>query len=562
MVSHDCHSYLHFTLANGIPPRNATNDVDEEVHGNDGAERHEAQEASAGDRRAIAHADQAGQLDISDETKTARVLRTREPPTDAARMAHNATHVPFRDWCPICVASRGRSSPHRRVVVNKTADTLPKFQTDYMFIRTVAESQTQPCITFVETRSGVVISFMCARKGGYQDLTREILRHFEAYGFLNPVIIQCDKEMSIIDVCRKVARERNARTILRFATKTSHQSNGFVGAVHGHIQGLARCYQTQIETNTGIQLSSISPAIPFAIRYAGFVLSRFTVRPDGRTPFQYLLGTPCVSPLCMFGESVFALIPDHEVRAAKLTNKWISGCWWGRDASSDEHLVETKHVLLKCRSVRRKPPGEQWSRRETVEARGTKWNFDVEMDSGVSGPSLTSRPDEGMPTATASKETPTVPPPAPPPEEHVSEIRGHGVHAKALRVRAFWSEIGRTPGCPACETPGPGKSHTRECKTYQDAWEDSRRKASAEEAKRGIVGDPDTRPLDPSSSSTDPNPKRSKTTSVTANENLANRIQSTMKTCQKRHEWQETFFTSVGQRESLAERGSGYSSDL
>ena len=103
--------------------------------------------------------------------------------------------------------------------MNKTADTLPKFQTDYMFIRTVAESKTQPCITFVETRSGVVISFMCAQKGGYEDLTKEILRHFEAYGFLNPVINQCDEEMSIIDVCRKVARERNARTVLRFATK-------------------------------------------------------------------------------------------------------------------------------------------------------------------------------------------------------------------------------------------------------------------------------------------------------------------------------------------------------
>ena len=93
-----------------------------------------------------------------------------------------------------------------------------------------------------------MISFMCARQGGYEDLTKEILRHFEAYGFLNPVIIQCDKEMSIIDVCRKVARERNARTMLRFAPKTSHQSNGLVEAVHGHIQGLARCYQTQIET--------------------------------------------------------------------------------------------------------------------------------------------------------------------------------------------------------------------------------------------------------------------------------------------------------------------------
>ena len=103
--------------------------------------------------------------------------------------------------------------------------------------------------------------------------------------------------MNIIDVCRKVVRERNARTVFRFAPKTSHQSNGCVEEVHGHIQGLARCYQTQIETNTGKQLPAISLAIPFAIRYAGFVLSRFTVPPDGRTPFQNLLGTPYVSTL-------------------------------------------------------------------------------------------------------------------------------------------------------------------------------------------------------------------------------------------------------------------------
>ena len=231
LVSHDCHSYLHVTLTNGIPPRkalvvtgeNATNDVDEDIYGNDGDERHEAQEASAGYRRAIADADQAGQLDISGEAKTARILRTPEPPTDAARMAHNATHVPFRDWCPICVASHGRSSPHRRVVVNKTADTLPKFQTDYMFIRTVTESKSQPCITFVETRSGVVISFMCARNGGYEDLTKEILRHFEAHGFLNPVIDQCDKEMSIIDVCRSCTRTKRENSVTICAKNKSSE---------------------------------------------------------------------------------------------------------------------------------------------------------------------------------------------------------------------------------------------------------------------------------------------------------------------------------------------------
>ena len=38
--------------------------MDEEVYDNDGNERNEAREASAGDRRAIADADQTGQLDI------------------------------------------------------------------------------------------------------------------------------------------------------------------------------------------------------------------------------------------------------------------------------------------------------------------------------------------------------------------------------------------------------------------------------------------------------------------------------------------------------------------
>ena len=175
----------------------------------------------------------------------------------------------------------------------------------------------------------------------------------------------------------------------------------------------------------------------------------------------------------MFGESVFAFIPDHEVRAAKLTNRWISGCWWRRDALSDEHLVGTKHGFHECRSVRRKPPGEQWNRRETVEARGTKWNFDVEMDSGVSGPPVTSRPHGGMPTATAPREIQTVPPPAPSPQEHVHEILGQGVHAELSGQKSA------------------------ELLDALDAWDESCPTASAEEAKRGIVGDRDIRPFGP-----------------------------------------------------------------
>ena len=68
-------------------------------------------------------------------------------------------------------------------------------------------------------------------------------------------------------------------------------------------------------------------------------------------------------------------------------------------------------------------------------------------------------------------------------------------------------------------------SHTlANAETFHDAWHESRRTATAEEVKRGVAVDPDTRPLDPSSSSADPDPKRLKPATVTNVENPADQM--------------------------------------
>ena len=131
-----------------------------------------------------------------------------------------------------------------------------------------------------------------------------------------------------------------------------------------------------------------------------------------------------------------------------------------------------------------------------------------------------------MPSATVHREIPTVPPPGPPPEpdSQVSEPRGPGVHAEGLRIRAFWSEIGRTPECLACETPRSGEvSHSR-MQSASGMPGRSRQTAAAEEAKRGVVEEPDSRPLNPSASSTDPMPKNLKTTTADDPENTPDRM--------------------------------------
>ena len=158
--------------------------------------------------------------------------------------------------------------------------------------------------------------------------------------------------------------------------------------------------------------SAISPAIPFAIRYAGFELTRWIARPEGRTPFQCFRSAPYVSPFCVFGQLVFPMIPDHEVRASKLTNRWISGCWCGRDASSDEHLVGTKFGLLKYSN----------SQKTTLDSNGAVVNRSMHVArSGILMRTKCLRSSDSV-------------------------LRSQGVHAQAIRIRACWSENGRTLG--------------------------------------------------------------------------------------------------------------------
>ena len=47
----------------------------------------------------------------------AKVKTKRQPyqPTAAEIAEHEAWHEPYRDWCPACVAGRGRSDPHMHI---------------------------------------------------------------------------------------------------------------------------------------------------------------------------------------------------------------------------------------------------------------------------------------------------------------------------------------------------------------------------------------------------------------------------------------------------------------
>ena len=48
----------------------------------------------------------------SDEAVKARVLLSPSPPSRQEMLEHNINHMPFRTWCPHCVAGRANTDKH------------------------------------------------------------------------------------------------------------------------------------------------------------------------------------------------------------------------------------------------------------------------------------------------------------------------------------------------------------------------------------------------------------------------------------------------------------------
>ena len=80
------------------------------------------------------------EVDGRQEGEEAQVPMRRKPagtPTEEEVRAHRVSHLPFRDWCPECVAGRAKEWPQRARNSPETL-TVPEVHLDYCFIREVA----------------------------------------------------------------------------------------------------------------------------------------------------------------------------------------------------------------------------------------------------------------------------------------------------------------------------------------------------------------------------------------------------------------------------------------
>ena len=60
--------------------------------------------------------DKEGEDIVCEPCGEAPIIVAKSPscPSHEERERHNATHLPYRSWCPVCVQARGKEDSHRK----------------------------------------------------------------------------------------------------------------------------------------------------------------------------------------------------------------------------------------------------------------------------------------------------------------------------------------------------------------------------------------------------------------------------------------------------------------
>ena len=119
---------------------------------------------------------------------------------------------------------------------------------------------------------------------------------------------------------RAVKDERKDKTQCINAPRYSHASMGAVERMNQTLAGQIRTLWLVLQARLAQRLPATSPVMPWVVRHAAWLITRFVVRPSGHTAYELLRGRAYRSELVEMGEKVFAKKPGDAQNLARWTH--------------------------------------------------------------------------------------------------------------------------------------------------------------------------------------------------------------------------------------------------
>ena len=330
-----------------------------------------------------------------------RVQPAPREPTDAERLLHECTHLPFAPWCDHCIAMR--AVPDRSEHLVQGPRDIPVVQFDFCFTgyslqdgmhgldEMPEEAQRAlKCLVAHDSATGSIAAIPCEAKGDTRYLGIELMRFIQGLGH-NSICLKCDNEPSTLTLQRAIvtARQRlGLKTTVQNPAIGAKGSLGFCEKAIDSVRRLANTLLDQARHRTGLPIPTSHILFPWSFIHAAWLLNRY--RPIGNlTPYERVYGTRYSGRVAPFAEPVYCQLDVKQ----KGDKRWVLSVLVGKASLNDMYIVSGRDGIRLSRSIRR--VGRPWATEVQLyrELKGYPWDY----GSGVIGTKFVPMPKQRPP---------------------------------------------------------------------------------------------------------------------------------------------------------------------
>ena len=335
--------------------------------------------------------DEQEEVGQDEEAQDAKLNPHGVRPTSEEVEKHNATHLPFRTWCPFCVAGKAKNEPHYKSEEHKPMG-VNVVSIDYAFMGDTnivdeadeeasdeeseianRNSQNMPILVMRCRKTKFIFARVVPRKGRHPYTVRRVGQDISAILGYKRVVIKSDQEPAIKKLKAQVRLEFDLEVPDEESMAYDSQSNAEAEISIQVVQGQIRTLKAQLEHRIGQAIAMDSPILPWLVMHAGANLNRFSQGKDGYTAHRRLRGRAFNRPVTEFGECVWYYKPNKKQRG-KIEPRWADGVFLGIREESGEVIIGTSEGVFKCRAFRRKgSEAERWNTAEITSVVGLPW---------------------------------------------------------------------------------------------------------------------------------------------------------------------------------------------
>ena len=302
-------------------------------------------------------------IQMDEESEVLRRITDPRMPTQKEKDDHYFMgHAVYRNWCPICVQSRGREMGHKAMPKDKQ---IPEYAFDYCFPGDKL-GYKWTVLVGKERDGKAFMAETVPHKGGVGRFAADkCVQFMEECGDKEyVVIVKTDQETAIqVFVSDIVDNRTEGRTIQEQSPVGSSGSNGMAERAVQEMEGLIRAILLSLEERLGMKLDARERIIAFIPTYAAYLANRVPRGEDGKTVYERTRGKKTNIRTVEFGEKLLYMKGRAEKmgKLAKIEPRFGFGIFVGVHSKSGMAMVSTLDGIKYSRTLRRLTEDKRWT---------------------------------------------------------------------------------------------------------------------------------------------------------------------------------------------------------